>query len=1169
MAGETDKLTIEIGANVQGAVSGLGKVRMALDATFSGVGSILSAWAKIDKAVYLGLSGMNAAVTKFTRSVLAVGGGFEAQMNSVAVITQATGSELDALTAKAREMGETLPITAADAASAMTIMAQRGTSVNDILSSVVDVSNLAISQGVSMAEAAELLGSTLTNFKMGVDEASRVTDMFNNASNQSALNMSKLSEAMKFVGPVASSMGMSLEEALAAMEVLANAGLPGEMIGTGLRGVLQKLASSTEILGVKTRDAAGDMRSLADIMSDLSAAGMGVPDATKIFGARGATAAMSLANMSGEIDGNKERLQQWGRTADAVSEKLGTWRNIVAAFQSAQEGVRLEIFDQIKDGAKDGLSVLTEMTRSLREWIGETQVAQGAMQSFMKGLGLDIDVSGGFRAFLEGIDTSKIASAAEALGGAFRKLGGAFSTLAGLVGPLVSLIGRHMDTFVKFAFWDFVLGKASGVVKGLWDVGNGLSGFVKKAAPLAKIGLAKIAGEIGKIVASVKGVGVLNTVAVGIGALGDAFAAFIAGPAGALAGVAVALGAFAYAAWDCVKAAKELHAAKLREIDVGLTEQDAKEYAERIKHIKTGFENIEAIADDFNSKAAKEQFIARGEAIKHDNIEKLKAAMEAYNATLSEDQKGFAADEEEVMSFAEAIIKAAQGSKAALGEIPPKMQEVSFALRDIFKESERAREGLEDACDVDVKFKTEPKFAETFAASLDAGISEIVGRLPEKVEKAMEVLGSSGAELAVSANVDAARKEIEELIKSTAQAEGMSLPEEVVSRAALERLKEMGRAGDGFAKRLAEGWDGAKDELGDFLDRAKDAIGYLGASPSQFMPALSKMAGAIQKVDPVTGKLTEAFKRAHDALKEWAGVTFDALKGKISDLRKAIEGGFLKKSDLEGEFEAFSKAAKVKVAAEMEPQRGLYKDDRQFYGVAASKWVDQIREAFGDSFADRAVGELRDAAKWAGGDMGEAFRQRMKIEQDKERYAPRQQGLTSDLGRSSLSPREGGSDGIVQTLLRGLEPVAASLRTAGDAQARAGQSMATEASAFTAAAGRVAERMSQMEVALAENTAALRDVKAAIGTEGGGGAPQPGGASDGTAQIVAAITANGAALGEVKAAIGALSQGGGDVTVNLQDFTVRQESDIERIKRMIADALRIYSPRLGMGNAAG
>ena len=126
MAGETDKLTIEIGANVQGAVSGLGKVRMMLDGLSTGLGPILSAWTRLDMIVGAGAVALTAAVGRVTRSVLAVGGGFEAQMNSVAVITQATGSELDALTAKAREMGETLPITAADAASAMTIMAQRG-----------------------------------------------------------------------------------------------------------------------------------------------------------------------------------------------------------------------------------------------------------------------------------------------------------------------------------------------------------------------------------------------------------------------------------------------------------------------------------------------------------------------------------------------------------------------------------------------------------------------------------------------------------------------------------------------------------------------------------------------------------------------------------------------------------------------------------------------------------------------------------------------------------------------------------------------------------------------------------------------------------------------------------------------------------------------------------
>ena len=106
-------------------------------------------------------------------SALAIGGGFEAQMTSVQVISGATAEELEKLTEKAREMGASLPISAKNAAEAMTLLVQRGTSVKDTLSTVEHVANLAISQGTDMAQATELLGSVLTNFKMNVEQAAQ------------------------------------------------------------------------------------------------------------------------------------------------------------------------------------------------------------------------------------------------------------------------------------------------------------------------------------------------------------------------------------------------------------------------------------------------------------------------------------------------------------------------------------------------------------------------------------------------------------------------------------------------------------------------------------------------------------------------------------------------------------------------------------------------------------------------------------------------------------------------------------------------------------------------------------------------------------------------------------------------------------------------------------
>lgn len=363
-------------------------------------------FSKIVKGLTVAASAIGGAIAAVTKSALDVGGGFETQMTRVKIISGATAEDLDALTKKAREMGESLPITAQEAASAMELLAQRGTQAKDILASVADVSALAISQNVGMAEASELLGSTMTNFGIAIEKASQVTDIFNNASNQSALNMSKLAEGLKYVGPAASAAGMKLEEAVAAMEVLANAGLSGEMIGTGLSMTLSKIAKSSSILGVKTRELDGTMRPLKDIFVELQAKGLTLADASQVFGERAAKAALNLAKYSGTLAENERNLQKWGSTQKAVTEQLGTFENRMKGLWSAVEGVRLEIFDQIKEESKDAVGGITELTRALRSWVGETQIASKTLKGFLSGLGVDIPSGDDFKKLLAEFDVS-------------------------------------------------------------------------------------------------------------------------------------------------------------------------------------------------------------------------------------------------------------------------------------------------------------------------------------------------------------------------------------------------------------------------------------------------------------------------------------------------------------------------------------------------------------------------------------------------------------------------------------------------------------------------------------------------------------------------------------------------------------------------------------------
>ena len=82
---------------------------------------------------------------------------------------------------------------------------------------------------------------------------------------------------------MAKTAGVSLEEVTAAIQLLSNAGIQGEMAGTTLRGMLLSLTSPSseaqkelDRLGVGVLDSAGNVRSLAEIIGDLENALAGV-----------------------------------------------------------------------------------------------------------------------------------------------------------------------------------------------------------------------------------------------------------------------------------------------------------------------------------------------------------------------------------------------------------------------------------------------------------------------------------------------------------------------------------------------------------------------------------------------------------------------------------------------------------------------------------------------------------------------------------------------------------------------------------------------------------------------------------------------------------------------------------------------------------------------------
>ena len=90
---------------------------------------------------------VTAGVTALGTIAVKTGADFDSAMSKVAAVSGATGSEMDALREKAREMGSKTKFSASEAADAMNYMAMAGWKTNDMLSGIEGIMNLAAASG--------------------------------------------------------------------------------------------------------------------------------------------------------------------------------------------------------------------------------------------------------------------------------------------------------------------------------------------------------------------------------------------------------------------------------------------------------------------------------------------------------------------------------------------------------------------------------------------------------------------------------------------------------------------------------------------------------------------------------------------------------------------------------------------------------------------------------------------------------------------------------------------------------------------------------------------------------------------------------------------------------------------------------------------------------------
>lgn len=383
--------------------------------------------------------------------------GFEQQMARVRALTGASGKDFARLSDEAKRLGETTVFSAAQAAEAMSFFALAGFDVDQILKSIGPTLNLAAAGQLEIANAADIAAKIMAGMGIEADRLGYAVDVLTKAMTTANTDLLQLGDAMKFIGPIAKSAGLAFEEITAAVQLLSNAGIQGEMAGTTLRGALLSLTSpsaeaAAELanLGVQVQDAQGNVRPLADLIEQLERALKGIGTGArleslgKIFQARQAGGIAELIDQGAQkLREYTAALQQAGGTSERIAKiQLNTLTGTVTILKSALEGLAIAIGDSIVDPVRIATHVITKAVGAASSWVKANKLlvvglAAGAVAVGLLGGGL---IAVGLAAKAAAFVVGGLATALSAVKIVAVGVGAAIAALATPVGAAITLL---------------------------------------------------------------------------------------------------------------------------------------------------------------------------------------------------------------------------------------------------------------------------------------------------------------------------------------------------------------------------------------------------------------------------------------------------------------------------------------------------------------------------------------------------------------------------------------------------------------------------------------------------------------------------------------------------------------------------------------------------------
>ena len=322
-----------------------------------------------------GIRNAISALKDFAKEAIQVGMDFESSMSKVGAVSGASAEEMQQLSDKAKEMGESTKFSASQSAEAFNYMAMAGWKTSEMLDGIEGVMNLAAASGADLATTSDIVTDALTAMGYKAKDAGHLADVMAAASSNANTNVEMMGSTFQYAAPIIGTLGMSMEDAAVAIGLMANAGIKGDKAGTALRSTLNRLsappkecAKEMEKLGLSLTDSDGKMKSLQQVMIELRGAFKNLSETEATAAAKHIAGAEAMSGLLAIVNASDQDFQKLtvavnnsaGAAADMAQQMNDNVGGQLTLLKSKIEGIMIKLFERASGSMKKGIETVGE-----------------------------------------------------------------------------------------------------------------------------------------------------------------------------------------------------------------------------------------------------------------------------------------------------------------------------------------------------------------------------------------------------------------------------------------------------------------------------------------------------------------------------------------------------------------------------------------------------------------------------------------------------------------------------------------------------------------------------------------------------------------------------------------------------------------------------------------